>query len=214
MFGLPSSTEVSQRLPKEAFYRNMNVSRREKDLMVSDVERITVVNVVSPRTANLQDGHRVHEILVIDITPRDGEVPDDVLALINRANHSRMVLYDDGASTLSVIVRGGKYKGGVPEDGLELRGRNLDEAWESLVSQVVFCDPDGTDLELRLQRKKELDRLLKEREQLNRTMRKERQIVRRNELYDQYRAVCKQVQELQRRISSKNDTKGTERGEG
>lgn len=40
MLGLPSTTEEGRRLPKEALYRNLKLTPKQKDAFVHGVERI------------------------------------------------------------------------------------------------------------------------------------------------------------------------------
>ena len=63
MLGLPSTTEVGRRLPKEAFYRNLKLDARTRDEFVHLIESITIANSVKATTANLNAGERVHEIM-------------------------------------------------------------------------------------------------------------------------------------------------------
>ena len=67
MLGLPSTTEVGRRLPKEAFYRNLKLDARTRGEFVHLIERITIANSVKPTTANTADGDNVHEIMVLNV---------------------------------------------------------------------------------------------------------------------------------------------------
>lgn len=186
MLGLPSTTEVSQRIPKEAFYRNMDLDARTREQFVSGVDRIVVRNAIRPDTANIASGERVREILVVEVTPKAGEVPEAVAQTVLRANPNPMVVTD--GSTGRVWARSTGRT--VTSDGLatlSLAGPTMDEAWDSILAQVAFREEDGRDVGARLERREAIELLEREVETLDRRCRRERQIARRNELFAQLR---------------------------
>lgn len=186
MLGLPSTTEVSQRIPKEAFYRNMDLDARTREQFVSGVDRIVVRNAIRPDTANIASGERVREILVVEVTPKAGEVPEAVAQTVLRANPNPMVVTD--GSTGRVWARSTGRT--VASDGLttlSLAGPTMDEAWDSILAQVAFREEDGRDVGARLERREAIELLEREVETLDRRCRRERQIARRNELFAQLR---------------------------
>lgn len=198
MLGLPSTTETSVRIPKEAFYRNMDLNTKMREQFVSGVESITVVNSIKPSTLTVADGKRVHEILVLDVEPKGrGRVPDDVLIAITKANESRMVFTWPGSTRVSLVYEG-TFISTLNEEEYEfvLHGRDLDEVWDSMVSQVLFDEVDGTDIGERIRRHEEVLTLEHEIDVLDRKVRKEKQPYRKNELYDQLRAKRKQLSSL------------------
>ena len=72
---------------------------------------------------------------------------------------------------------------------LELTGSTLGELWDSIVSQVVFGDVSSADLAGRLKRKRRTEALRLELEQVERKRRSERQIAKKNALFDRKRAI-------------------------
>jgi len=65
MLGLPSTTEVGRRLPKEAFYRHLTLDAKTRWSFVDDIGAITVANSIKTATRGLADGEAVHEIMVV-----------------------------------------------------------------------------------------------------------------------------------------------------
>ena len=65
MLGLPSTTEVERRLPKEAFYRHLTLDAKIRRSFVDDIGAITVANSIKTATRGLADGEAVHEIMVV-----------------------------------------------------------------------------------------------------------------------------------------------------
>lgn len=183
MLGLPSTTEVGQRIPKEAFYRNMKVTARERDQFVSGVEDIIVANDIKLTTTNVLDGERVHEIIVLSVVPKGMSVPDKVLEVIERANKSKILYSDAGDGSLAIVLSGKVKRFRRPPEKIELRGKNLDEAWESIVAQVAFGDLNGTDVFNRLEVGDQIQAVEERIAKLEPKMRKERQTNKRNEMF-------------------------------
>ena len=71
MLGLPSTTEVGRRLPKEAFYRNLKLTPKQKDTFVHGVERIEILNSIKESTIHIPAGDKIEEIMVVGIELRD-----------------------------------------------------------------------------------------------------------------------------------------------
>lgn len=184
MLDLPSTTEVFQRIPKEAFYQHLKLDNKTRQQFVSGVKRIAVVNVIRVGTANLSDGERVHEILVLEIVPKKEVVPKEVLLAIASANSNPMVLVDAGSGLVSTKIKG-RIVSTNELSSLKLQGANLDEAWNSFVSQVVFQEENGVEIEKRLAKKIQIEILEHEIEVLDKKSRKERQLTRKNELFYQ-----------------------------
>lgn len=180
MLGLPSTTEVSVRLPKEAFNRNLKLDAKMREQFVSSVESITVVNTIKPATANIADGKKVHEILVVAVEPRGGEVPETVIRAIVGANHNKMLLVDLASSAASLVYDDDLYQSELAV--VELLGRTLDEVWESILAQVIFGDRDGHGVEDRIAHKKRAEALEVEIRKLEAKARKEKQLRKKNDL--------------------------------
>ena len=79
MIELPASTIVNKMVPKNAFYKHIDVSSRMKNLFVSDIEKIIWANKISPFTLCVSDGRYVHEITVFDVLLKHKEYSKDFL---------------------------------------------------------------------------------------------------------------------------------------
>lgn len=180
MLGLPSTTEVSLRLPKEAFYRNLKLDAKTREQFVHEVESITVVNSIKPSTANVIDGKKIHEILVVAVQPRGKAVPEAIVQTISSANTNGVVVVDLSSGASGIVFGGKVYQ--VERDELALRGRTLDETWNSILAQIVFGDDDGSNIEERIVRKGKVAALELEIAKLEEKARKEKQFHKKNEL--------------------------------
>lgn len=195
MLGLPSTTEVGRRLPKEAFYRNLKLDARTRGEFVHLIERITIANSVKPTTANTADGDNVHEIMVLNVELKSEVQPLRAIEAIAGSNPHRLVFRCEPSSTTYVLRRGLQASDSL--DKLVLSGRTLDEAWDSICAQVIFGDTDGMELDTRIEWAKRVADLREEIARLDVACRKVRQINRKNELFVQLKAKQRELEELE-----------------
>ena len=98
MLGLPSTTEVGRRIPKEAFYSRLKVSGALRQSFIDDIERFVIANSIKTSTTGIPDGERVHEVLVVEVALKARRVPEEVLALVAQANPHKLLFactFDD-----------------------------------------------------------------------------------------------------------------------
>lgn len=81
MLGLPSTTEVGRRIPKEAFYGRLKLSAALRQSFIDEVERFVIANSIKTSTTGIPDGERVHEVLVVEVALKARRVPEEVLRL-------------------------------------------------------------------------------------------------------------------------------------
>ena len=65
MLGLPRQTEVVKVFPKEDFYKNISISNEVKASFVSDIKKITITNILSKKTLNIEAGSGTKEIIIL-----------------------------------------------------------------------------------------------------------------------------------------------------
>ena len=194
MLGLPSTTEVGRRLPKEAFYRNLGLDAKTRDEFVHLIERITIANSIKPTTANLADGERVHEIMLLSLELKGDEQPVRAIEAIARANSHMLVFYTEPGGTVYVL-RGGLHASNAV-DSIVLTGQTLDAAWDSICAQVIFGDVDGKDVDGRIERAKQRANLEAEIKKLDAACRTAKQINRKNELFYQLKEKLRELEAL------------------
>ncbi len=199
MLGLPSTTAVDRRLPKEAFYGNLKLSRKTKGQFVSQVERIVIANSIKATTANVLDGENVHEILVMEIVSKGEPVSDAVLLAIEQANrHSMVFVCEEGEAQRLVIHRQGTHSASGLEK-LVMRGSTLDDVWDSFCAQIVFGTVDGSEIDTRIERHERQRALESEIAVLEQRCMKEKQINKRNTLFAQMQDKKRQLAQFEER---------------
>ena len=204
MLGLPSTTEVGRRIPKEAFYGRLKVSAALRQSFVDDVERFTVANSIKTSTTGIPDGERVHEVLVVEVTLKTHSVPEAVLACMAQANPHKLlfVCTHGGEACLAVMLKRfvvGSWRP-LKDLMLDVSAGSIDAVWDSLASQVAYGDSGGGSITV--EERFEVDTRLKAlREELARVEargRKERQVSRKNALFDKAKELKRQIADIER----------------
>lgn len=208
MLGLPSTTEIAKggRIPKEAFYRNLALPTKVKESFVADVEGFRMANTVKASTANLPEGTEIKEIAVLRVGLKSDGIDSAVLDEIAKANPRKIVfacVRPDGTARLSARI-GGKIVSTPdrkPEGEWQLRleGANLDEAWEAIQSQIAFGDAGSasTSVAERLARQVRVESLHAKIEATDRKCRKEKQIAKKNRLFNELKGLKEELRALE-----------------
>lgn len=196
MLGLPATTEVGRRLPKEAFYRHMDVDAATRRDLTCGVASIIVANSIKPATTNIADGKAVHEILVLRIDPKGERVPERAVRLVSNATPNKAVIVDGGSGDIAICEEGRLLE---TRDikRLALNGFDLDMVWDSMLAQVALGEFDGHDVWARIDRREKIDGLRAEVSMLDSKARRERQIVRKNELFAQMKKKQAELKRLE-----------------
>lgn len=155
MIQFPKSTVFGRRVPKELFYKNLDVKPEIKRLFIDQIKRITWANKLSPETMNLAPGETVQEIEVFHILLTDNELDDRVLTLMDQGipYHLLFVLErSDGRERLSIAYKEQTAKKNAAfqlkecyhtpwmthEDlSLNFTALNMDALYESFVRQIA-----------------------------------------------------------------------------
>lgn len=85
MFAYPKQAEINRVVPKTKIYAHAKVSKRIKELFVTQVEEILWKYKLSPETINLPARNGINEIQVFEIALKTPELDVDVLQAIDRA---------------------------------------------------------------------------------------------------------------------------------
>ena len=140
MIEFPSATAVGRRLPKEAFYKHLPLTKPLKDKFVSDVERIVVENSLTQDNLNLTNESEIKEILLMSITLKKQEFDGKVVEAIARQNPHKLVfllIYEN--SRQLALYHSKLYRTPWMDDvSLIPQGFSLDEIWNSFIEQIAL----------------------------------------------------------------------------
>ena len=204
-FGLPSTVFANRVMPKKAFYEHLRVTGEIKEEFVNRIERIELTASIKETSIHLSATKDVVEIDVLSLFLKIGadietEVPRRAIDAIAGAIPNRLLFVCvHGALCKLFVKRDRLYETewlSCAETTLELRGDNLSEIWDSLCSQVVFGNSDFHDFDGRLQTRARIATLESELATVNKKRKSERQIGKRNVLFDRKRAIEEELSRL------------------
>lgn len=144
MMEFPTATMVRKRIPKEAFYKHLPLTKALKEKFVSEVDKIVVENILTKENINLAADAGIKEILLLSISLKKQELDGKVIEAIARQNAHHLVfllIYED--SRQLALYHGKLYRTewmDAAELSLSPRGFSLDEIWASFVEQIALYD--------------------------------------------------------------------------
>lgn len=204
MIAFPQSTAVHRRIPKEAFYKHLNLSTALKGKFVAHVDRIFVENSLTQENLNLGEASEIQEILFLAITLKKQEFDGKIVEAIARQNTHKLVflLQYDGNGQLA-LYHGGLYRTAwMKEENLELKleGSSLDSIWEHMIEQIALNkEKPGKIADLtvdeRLARQAEIEKLTALIDKTERAVWKEKQPKKKFALYQKLQEYKKKLEE-------------------
>ena len=140
MLGLPKATEMSKQLPKKAIYTRFQMNAAAKDKIDADISRITIVNEIAPNKVNIPAVEVVKNFFLLLVSLKKKDYDERNIATLSKLipQNILFILEYDGESRLAIYhtkVMQTEWKSS-NEQRIELRGLNLDTAWENIVIAV------------------------------------------------------------------------------
>ena len=144
MIEFPAATAVHKRLPKEAFYKHLPLTKILKEKFVSDVDRIVVENSFTKENLNLASDAEIKEIMLLSISLKKQEFDGKVIEAIARQNPHKLVFLLSFEDQQQLAVYHNKLYRTLwmahDEIALKLRGYSLDEIWDSFIEQIALYE--------------------------------------------------------------------------
>lgn len=209
----PDSTQVGKNVPKNVFYKHLEVSTSMKRIFVNEVDRIIWAYKLAPSTLNVLDGKIVHEITVFNIDMKNMVCPKEMFIFIDKniPRHTVFILTHAGKSCVVInykeVCQGNTVQPfkvtktyqseWLYSDDLDLKieGLNMDAIYESFVRQIAgsqiseLCGTLKDDIMI----SQEQETIRKEISILNKRIVNERQPQKKFELH-------KQLKELEKKL--------------
>lgn len=207
----PESTIVGKPVPKNAFYKHLDVNAKMKQHFVDDVVRIDWLYKLAPSTLNVEDGRQVHEIVVFSAQLKSQDCPDDVFLFIdkNMPRHVVFILEFEGRYKLLLnykewldpkvgtfrIVQSFASEWLSEEDiNLPLSGQSMDVLYESMAGYISgFGTTNGEDTKRIIELETQIAKAKRDVETLQKRIRNERQLNRQMELNGEARKLKSQI---------------------
>lgn len=214
----PKTTIVGKPVPKNAFYKHLEVNAKIKQHFVDDVVGIHWLYKLAPSTINVEDGKQVHEIVVFSAVLKSKDCPDDVFLFIDQNMPRHVVFILEYENRYKVLLNYKEWKD--CQNGqfkiirtfvtewltdnqllLTLEGQNMDALYEAMVGQVSGFGTKKTEETKRIVELEGLiDKAKREVEAIQKRIRNERQLNRQMELNGEARGLKKQIAQWQNEL--------------
>ena len=205
MIEFPAATAVHRRLPKEAFYKHLPLTKILKEKFVSDVDRIVVENSFTKENLNLASDAEIKEIMLLSISLKSQEFDGKVIEAIARQNPHKLVFLLSFENQQQLAIYHNKLYRTLwmahDETELKLQGYSLDEIWDSFMEQIALYEERAEETaDLSIEDRLEIqDQILKLEKQIDKTenaMWKEQQPKKKFELHTRLREYQKKLEDL------------------
>lgn len=215
----PQSTFVGKLVPKNSFYKHLEVNANMKQHFIDDVVAIRWLYKLAPSTINVEDGNAVHEIVVFSAQLKSKDCPDDVFLFIdkNMPRHVVFVLEYDGqyklllnykewldsaVGTFKIVKSFASEWITSDELNLPLNGLSMDAIYESMAGSVSgFGTTNSEDTKRIVELQSMIQKTQKEIIALQKKIRSERQLNRQIEMNGEARTLKKQVAEWEEELA-------------
>lgn len=216
MFNLPKTTIVDKIIPKVKFYEKTKANSKLKQLFIDDIEQIIWKNKLSKDTINLDEGKKVKEIEIFEITLKHKDLSKDILKTIDKFIPYQ-ILYilrfedkikftiaykDNNKNNENIMVVDSYYESdwiNENECNISLDLINsLDYVYNELIKSFIPREIPKNNIDIKdiVQNEKEIQILEKEIDKLEKTLRKEKQFNKKVEVKKILREKIKQLQNL------------------
>ena len=205
MIEFPAATAVHRRLPKEAFYKHLPLTKILKEKFVSDVDRIVVENSFTKENLNLASDAEIKEIMLLSSSLKNQEFDGKVIEAIARQNPHKLVFLLSFENQQQLAVYHNKLYRTLwikhDEIALKLQGYSLDEIWDSFIEQIALYEEraeqtDALSIEDRLAIQDQILKLEKQIDKTENAMWKEQQPKKKFELHTRLREYQKKLEDL------------------
>ena len=210
MLDLSQSTEFNKKIPKNKFYKNLNLNSKIIDAFTKDVESIYWTNKISEDTLKVKKGKKVTEIEVFLLRAKGDKIDEKILKSIDQAipYHIVFVLeYRDNKIDLVAAVKEARTKTyfevekyfykEIPSTSYKLRliGHDLDLVYENIIRDLAgLRDKCSRSLRDDLENLYEIEKLKKTRRDLYNKMKRTKQFNKKMQISDEIKAIDKKIQ--------------------
>lgn len=213
MIDFPAATVVHRRMPKEAFYKRLPLTKVLREKFISDVDKIFVENSLTKDNLNLTEESEIKEILLLSIFLKKQDFDAKIIEVIAKQNPHKLIfllIYED--SRQLAIWYGKLYRTEwVPPFGIELKaeGFSLAEIWDSFIEQIAIgkeqtSAAEKLSIDERLAIQEQITKLEKQIQKIETAAWKEQQPKKRFELYQRLQGYKNELEELNERRNIQN----------
>ena len=216
MIGLPASTELNKRIPKQKFYDNITRTPALKKFFVEQVKIIYWRNKIATSSVNLSAGASVTEVEVFEVRLNqpvldesvlrqiDKEIPYHILFLLEyEGKHKAAIGYKEAAASGNNAFKVNRYyyTEWLPAEELpvKLDGLSIDAVYENFFRQIagnrLQAKPTES-IKESVEKDEKRQQLNKQIDKLQNKIRKEKQLNKQMQMNAELKQLKKELEEL------------------
>lgn len=201
MLGLPQNTEIHKQLPKTAVYAKFRMNTAEKNKIDADISKITIVNEINPDRTNIPAGAEVKSFFVMQVALKRKDFSEQSIIMLSKLIPQNMLFVLEYENQRCLAVYRNKLMKSewrpAEEHRIELRGINLDKAWENIITAIGgFTVENDRTLDEQMLHNEKCQKLQKEIERTEKKARAERQPKKKLELARRVKALQNELDKL------------------
>lgn len=198
MLKLPQSTQVQKTLPKKAIYAKFSMDSATRERFDADISRISIINEISTTTTTLASGAKIDSFFILHVILKREDydeksliilsklIPQKLLLLLQFGEKYRLSTFHNKLLQSSWFLEG--------EDSLELKGLDLDSAWEAILLKIgEITIEQGRSLEEQMQVDENRKKIEKEIEALQKRKCNEKQFNKQMEISGEIRRLREMI---------------------
>ena len=211
----PTSTIVDRPIPKNAFYRNANITPRMRNRFVDELQELRWLYKLAPQSLNVERGKDIEEIEIFHATLKQSDVPVELLRFIDKTMPQFIVFILQYQDRYCLFCNYKQFttpahdKCDIKETfasdwhtdipSLAIQGRSLTAIYDNFVRQIAGARLERTEqtvsLEKQVQAMQQRDALLKEIARLEKAIQHEAQFNRQLEMNQRLKQLRKQLEQ-------------------
>lgn len=141
---LPEKTIVNQKIPKEAFYKNLKLSSKLKKSLIDDVESIVVTHSLTNDSLGFEITTIIEEILLVTIDLRKIDYNISLIEMILKSNPHKLLIKLKFNNRLQYLFYENKLYKSEWKDSFKLDYDNsiktLDALWNYIIIHVLSIE--------------------------------------------------------------------------
>lgn len=138
---LPEKTIVNQKIPKEAFYKNLKLSSKLKKSLIDDIESIVVTHSLTNNSLEFTKATIIEEILLVTIGLKRNDYNISLIETILKSNPHKILLKLKFNNRLQYVFYEKKLYKSEWKESFNLHYdcdvNSLDQLWLYLIIQVL-----------------------------------------------------------------------------
>lgn len=199
MLILPKSTEIKVVVAKQKI-KKMLTQKDSFKTFDNEVSKCCIINEISENTTHISTGKEVKIIYILQFILKKESFTYKLIEYFskNTSQHIIFILEHGNSCKVAVYKEKVLYTQNLSDNiTLELKGLDLSKVWDNLIIDIFDIKVEqGRTLKEQVQKNNEYDKLVLKIEKLEKKMRKEKQPLKKRELYEECNRLKKELEQL------------------